>query len=242
MRPITGEHSKALLPLGNSTILDQIIDSIPRDIPVIVTCNEAFVDDFEAWFEKQERPQVQLYREHIGRIENSLGTIGSLENLIKEWKLKDDLLVLASDNILPGKGSLQPFIDAFNTWNIHIALEEEYRTEELRKHGVVKMMGGSRSRVESFIEKPTEDPFPGMMPHLVSLLCYIFPKRLLPCVARGFVEGMGIPGRKPRGGDFIQHMVELNEPVTAFRYYSQWIRITSPEDYLKEQKRIEGVA
>lgn len=243
MRPITGDSSKALLPVGGITLLERILNTLPLELKsIVVTSNKrdqkGFTDTLHRWGMETWRPRgsVSQYVEDTETLAESPGTIGSLEKLIHDWGLDDDLLVVAADNFL-GVSTLDGFANAFDGNTMQIAVEEEYDLNRVLRHGVVRMEG---KWVKEFIEKPKSDPFPNdPAPRYVAPFCYIIPRRLLPLVKHSTVEGMGEPGKKPRGGDFITKMLELGEEVRGYRFYSEWIRMTCPEDYEKIRNMLE---
>jgi len=219
LKEITGDSSKAFLPIKGRPIIDYTIDCIPEDIPITVTTNRRFFMKFNVWALQKRR--VSLYVEEVNSLEESLGTIGSLEAFIKDKRIKESLLILGADYYM--RTSLNNFIKAFDGEHVLVAVWEVPILEEARWHGVVKLNG---RRIIEFLEKP-QDP----KSTLVDALCYIFPLRILDIVSNKDIMYRAPSGKMPRAGDFIAHLVDIGEIVLAYRFREEWYHLSTPQSY-----------
>lgn len=144
MREVTDNGSKAFLKIHGEYLIDKVINAIPDGIPVTVTTNSLFREDFVKWAEKKANYRwLRLFIETHDKIEDSPGTIGSLENLLhfKEgiFLRKEAMLVMAVDNFVDQKDGLAPFIDSFDGEHTLIAVHEEVDKSNLHLHGIAKL-------------------------------------------------------------------------------------------------------
>jgi glucose-1-phosphate thymidylyltransferase len=114
MWPITRDRPKMLLPLGDGTVIGQILEQLEADgrvDDVYVSVNRRFAGDFERFLATSEfdRPRVSV-EETTSEFEK-LGVVGALRQLIKREEIDDDLLIVAGDNLMGF--SMSAFIDAF---------------------------------------------------------------------------------------------------------------------------------
>lgn len=149
MREVTGAGSKAFLKIGGEYLIDKVINAIPDGIPVTVTTNSLFREDFVKWAEKKTNHRwLRLFIETHDKIEDSPGTIGSLEKLLhfKEgvFLQKEAMLVMAVDNFVDQKDGLAAFIDSFDGEHTLIAVHEEIDRSSLHLHGIARLGDPSR--------------------------------------------------------------------------------------------------
>jgi len=231
LHPLTKEQSKALLPVNGEPLLSHVVKMIPREIPVIVTTNKVFEQDFITWSKNSPRA-VTLEVEDIWSIKDCPGPIGSLERVIRKWKIKEPILVLACDNYFTQ--SLSDFISHFDGENTLIGACYVDDLEEASWHGIPSL--GPESRVYYFAEKPIPSP-----DILVSPMCYIFPTSVLPLISNKDLLSRAPEGKMPRAGDFIAYLVDNMKPVYAYHFEENWKHLTSIKSYYNmkggEQKR-----
>ncbi|MBI4283996.1 MAG: NDP-sugar synthase [Chloroflexi bacterium] len=221
LHPLTENQSKALLPVKGKPLLTNVVEMIPEDIPIIVTTNKAFEDDFRAW---NENERVTLEVEEIYSIKDCPGPIGSLDNVIKKYQIAEPILVLSCDNYFTR--SLAHFIAQFNGHDVLIAACYVDNLEEASFHGIPTI--DDKGKVTDFVEKPTPSP-----DTLVAPMCYIFPTRIFPIISNKDIMERAPQGKMPRAGDFIAHLVNIGESVRAYRFAERWRHLTTIESYHK---------
>lgn len=102
--PLTENFPKPLLPVGEKSILNWLlddIDALPEITGHVVISNHKFIEHFEVWKEKQSyRHPITLLDD--GSIDNDsrLGAVKDILFAINSLDLKEDLLVIAGDNVL----------------------------------------------------------------------------------------------------------------------------------------------
>jgi len=220
--PLTNDQSKALLPVRGRPMLSHVVDMVPESIPIIVTTNKVFEEDFREW--NRDNKRVTLEVEDIWSIRDCLGPVGSLENIIKKYEIREPILVLACDNYFTQ--SLSQFTLQFDGKNTLIGACFVDDFEEASWHGIPTI--GSDGRVVCFVEKPI--PSPNI---LVSPMCYIFPTRIFPLISNKEIMNYAPQGKMPRAGDFIAYLVNVNEIVYAYHFEETWRHLTNVESYYK---------
>ncbi|MDR0810830.1 MAG: nucleotidyltransferase family protein [Paludibacter sp.] len=156
--PLTENFPKPLLPVGNSTILDKLIDDIDKipDIEEhIVVVNHKFVKIFEDWKNrKQTAKPLSLVDDLSTENENRLGAVRDLLLAVEEKKLQNaDLLVVAADNLLDF--SFVGFVDFFHEKQTSLIMTHyEESIAALQRTGVIEI--DTDRRVLAMEEKPRE--------------------------------------------------------------------------------------
>jgi len=152
--------------------------------------------------------------------EQALGAVGSLDYWVKTSNIKDDLLVIASDNYF--EFDLDRFITSYNGKNSLVAIYDIGDKSRASQFGVAQLEG---RRITGFEEKP---PVP--KGSLVATACYIFPPRIFPLLSRFCANGM-----RDNLGSFIAYLVEQDE-VHSFLFHELWLDIGSVDTYQPAQK------
>ena len=87
--------------------------------------------------------------------ETRLGAVRDMDFALRETGIKDDMFVMAGDNLLDF--SLAPFLDYFHQKKTSCIMRyEEPDTQRLKKCGVITL--DKDDRVLSMVEKPAEPP------------------------------------------------------------------------------------
>ncbi|MBU7032722.1 MAG: NTP transferase domain-containing protein [Theionarchaea archaeon] len=217
--PLTQERAKPLLPIAGKPLIEYVFERY--DIPEIpyVTTNEKFLSHFEEWISSYER-DVHLIIEETRSEKEKLGAIGALDNFISTNQVKDDLLVVAGDNIFPFL--LSEFVSTFKD-NPLIALFDFQEKDRVRKkYGVVTT--DEKGKVVHFEEKPS-DP----SSTLVSIGCYLFPKETLPLM-KEFVSR--VPRGKDAPGYFIEWLSRRKE-MDSFVCKGKWYDIGDRKSFIE---------
>jgi glucose-1-phosphate thymidylyltransferase len=100
--PLNQKLPKALLPIGNETILDHIINlvqQIPDCQEIILVSNHKFIEIFERWLASYKGSlPVKLLDDGTTGVEKSLGAIGDICYAIEQEGIDEELLILAGDS------------------------------------------------------------------------------------------------------------------------------------------------
>lgn len=212
--PLTMGKAKALLEYRGDTLINHIINQVPRNIEVFVTTNTKFEDDFRRWIYSVNRP-VTLCVEPVYTEDERLGAIGSIDYCITQQSICDDVLVIGSDNYF--EFSLEEFIAAFNGKTTLVAAYDMTDRNKCTQFGVVQLQG---RKIVEFEEKPVTPKS-----SMVATACWILPSRILPAISD--VVNSGITDNM---GDFIAHLVATDE-VHAYVFNELWIDVGNLDVY-----------
>ena len=222
--PLTEKMPKALLELGDKTILDMVVDKIEEvdEIEnIYIVTNHKFYINFCNWAEKHKavgKKPVKVINDFTTSNDNRLGAIGDLQFVIKQEKIDDDILVMASDNIFDF--SLNDLVNEMREKNSDmICAHTIYNKEELHSMGVVEL--AEDGKVLSFEEKPDNPKSDWGVPPF-----YAYKRETLPKIDRYLEEG----NNPDAPGHFVPWLVE-HGGVYAYRFDTMRIDIGTPESY-----------
>ena len=183
--PLTENMPKALLKLGDKTILEMVTDKIDEvsDVEnIYIVTNEKFYKQFEKWCESYKGPKkVKVINDHTTSNDNRLGAIGDLKYVIDTENINDEILVMASDNIFDF--SLCDFVDMYRSKNADMICAHTIENkEDLHSMGVVELDGDGK--VTSFEEKPKQPKSDLGVPPF-----YLYKRDTLPLIDEYLKEG-----------------------------------------------------
>ncbi len=220
--PITQNTAKPLLSVGKKTILDHIVEKVRllhQVSHIYVVTNQKFYRDFEQWKKQQRQSDIIIINDHTISNEDRLGSIGDINFVIEQEKIKDDLLIVGGDNLF--EDDLHHFLNFFNTSkSSSIMLHDVKSIAFARNLGVASI--NEHHQITSFVEKP-ENP----TSTLVSTLIYALKKDHLSLIKNALHDG-----KADRAGDFIKYLSE-RQPVYGKILRGRWFDIGTPES-LKE--------
>lgn len=157
MYPLTKNFPKPLLEIKEKPILEWILEDINRigeiDEIIIVT-NHKFIHVFEEWKKGLEySDKIQLIDDGSTENANRLGAVKDIALCIQRNHIKDDVLVLAGDNLVDF--SFRDFVEFFNRKKKScIMIHREESVEKLRRTGVAVL--DKDGRLIEMQEKPEE--------------------------------------------------------------------------------------
>ena len=151
MYPLTENFPKPLLEVGGKPILDWIITDLASEIEqFIVISNHKYAEHFQTW--AAGKPVV-VVDDGTSTNETRLGAVKDIQFAIDKLGLKDDLLLIAGDNVLDF--SLQSFVtyakNAGTSCTMRYWEDDEIK---LRRAGVSEV--DENDILISFEEKPAE--------------------------------------------------------------------------------------
>ena len=238
---LTRNFPKPLLRIGNSTILDRMlddIDTIPDIDEHIIVTNHKFAHIFEQWAADRAaatpatadntpsataRKPITIIDDGTETNDTRLGAVCDLLLAIRTLQQDDDLLVVAADNILYFR--FQEFVDFFKQKQTScIMCHEQPSIEKLQRTGVIVV--DDQWHVLNMEEKPQEPKSHWAVPPF-----YIDRKEDLDLVRHSVDNGCG----KDAPGNLAHYMVEHTTmhawPMTAGRF-----DIGSLDTYYEAQK------
>lgn len=228
--PLTRNVPKALLPMGNQTILDHIMDKVEQVQEldeVILVSNHGFVDHFNDYVKQRSKKSASLRFTVLDDGTNSndtrLGAVADLAFAVKNCSITDDLLVLAGDNLFDF--ALTEFIAFFKQKKSDcICAHELNDTYELSRTGVVEL--DATSKVLSFEEKPPQPKSHWAVPPF-----YLYKSTSLHLLN----EYLSAGNNPDAPGNFIPFLIRKN-PVYAYIFKGQRHDIGTLDTYRKVQK------
>jgi len=219
--PLTKHRSKALLPLGDGVILDQIVQAL-REVPNlrkrVLVANHQFVEQFRAW-QDERQVDMEIVDDGTETPEHRLGAIRDLALARQHTDAADDLLVLGTDNLF--RWSLAEFVTRAQRHRPHasVALWEAPSADAATQFGVV--LQDATNRLTAFVEKSPQPPS-----REVALCVYYFPAAMGSDIQRFLDDG----GSADAPGYFIEWLVRRSTaygvPMTG-----AWYDIGTRETY-----------
>lgn len=220
LEPLTLTCAKPLLPVAGRPMVDYLVDKL-RAVPALRTIhlvsNAKFFNDFAAWGRKHG---VTVTNDGTRSNDERLGPIRDLDLVIRERSLRDDLLVLAGDNLFDA--ALTDFVGeaAGRAPRVGIGVVDLQDRDLIRKrYGVVER--ADDGRVTAFYEKPEDPPTT-----LVSTGVYYFPKAQVGRVGTYLATG----GNPENTGNLITWLV-ADPGVHAAQLPGRWFDIGDLASY-----------
>ncbi len=221
MWPITRHRPKMLLPVGETTVIDRILEELATDDrieTIYLSTNEAFAAEFEAHIEREGYENIQLSVEDTTDEDEKFGVVGALAQLIEREGIDDDLLVVAGDNIMGFE--MSDFLDEFEARSSPVLAAYDVGSyEKAKSYGLVEV---EDDQVVDFQEKP-DDP----KSTLVSIACYAFPADSI-----RFSEYLSGDNNPDEPGWYIEWL-QSREAVYTYPFDGIWFDIGTPDAYFE---------
>jgi glucose-1-phosphate thymidylyltransferase len=211
-----------LLPVGESTVIDGIVDDLEGDeriSEIFISTNEAFADEFETHFAERGTDKITMSVEDTSDEDEKFGVVGALAQLVEREGLgEEDLLVIAGDNLFGF--DISEFIDHFKSYDDPtLAAYDVGDLEKAKSYGLIQVEG---DEIVDFQEKP-DNP----KSTLVSIACYAFPADAI-----RFEEYLAGDNNPDEPGWFIQWLVDQGS-VRPFSFDDVWYDIGTADSYLE---------
>lgn len=228
--PLTENFPKPLLKVQDKTILDWLLEDIDGAGVVdqyIVISNHKFAHHFKAWADHHKLP-ITVLDDGTESNETRLGAVRDIQFAIEELGLKDDLLVIAGDNLLDF--SLQSFIHYFQKKQTTCIMRYWEESEaKLHKTGVAVV--DDQDRIVEMEEKPAEPKS-----HWCTPPFYIYKASDVGLVKTGIENGCGVDAP----GSFIAWL-SGQTAVHAYEMPGKRYDIGNLESYEQVQREYHGI-
>ena len=199
--PLTENYPKPLLKIGETTILDRMIEDIEGikevDEYIIVT-NHKFAGVFEEWKSglHYSKP-VTIIDDGTSTNETRLGAVKDLLLAIETQQVDDDIMVLAADNILDF--SFKGFVEFFKAKGSSIIMcYHEPELKRLQRTGVIEVTDDMK--VLQMQEKPEVPVSNWAVPPF-----YIYKRSDLPLIRDCMAHGCGFDAP----GNLAHYLVDV---------------------------------
>lgn len=226
--PLTLNKPKALLKVGKQTVLDYIIDEVETlgaVNEILIISNKKFMNQFIAWRRQRiSTKPVKLLNDGSTSDENKLGAIGDLQLAIEKENIKEDILVIAGDNLFSYK--LLDFYKFYLKENSDcILVQQNNNMEELKRMGVALL--DSNDRVIKFEEKSSHP-----ISNIAVYASYIYVKDTLPLISLYLKEknNPDAPGHFPA-------WLCNKKNIYAYKFKGRCFDIGTHESYAEVQKK-----
>jgi len=217
--PLTQNQPKPLLEVGGKVILQHILEylaPIKELQEIMIVTNHRFYDSFKVWLNHYTSAQkIKLIDDGTLSNDDRLGAVGDINFVLKEEEIKEDLLVIAGDNLLGF--SVQKFIHfAQEKKSSLVAFHDLLDKEKVKgKYGVGVL---EKSKVIQFQEKPQQP-----LSTLAATACYFFKKEDLTLVEKSIEQG-----KADNPGDLVRWLVQKSQ-VHGYVFKEHWFDVGSFE-------------
>lgn len=228
--PLTENFPKPLLKVKDKTILDWMVDDIDTLGEIdefVVISNHKFAHHFEDWA-KDKKQKITVVDDGTSSNETRLGAVMDIEFALRKLNIKDDILVIAGDNLLDF--SLTEFIKYAKIKNASCIMryfEPDY--QKLLKCGVVTI--DEDDKILSMTEKSPEPASNWCCPPF-----YFYTAEDTKLLDEGIAAGCGIDAP----GSFAAWL-STKVPVYAMEMPGKRYDIGNIESYEKVQKEYKGI-
>ncbi len=231
--PLTESKPKALLPLADKPMMNYLVDKlveIPELDKIFVISNAKFYQAFQDW-KKEYYPKrsIAVLNDGTTTNDNRLGAIRDIQFVLQKEKVKDDVIVLASDNYFDF--DLESFVKEAKSHKpkATIAVYDVNNIELAKRYGLVEC--SQDKRITRFLEKPKEPTTT-----LASTGVYFFPKETLGLIDV-YLKG---PQNSDAPGHYVKWLVSDSQ-VFAFSFKGTWYDIGDFESYQKADEEIRRI-
>ncbi len=228
---IVKDKPKALLDIHGRPLIEYVLDKIKQLEGLnefILVTNNKFDKIFQDWAESLKFPyKIKIINDGTLTPEDRLGSIGDINFVLQKYPIKDDVLVLGSDNLFDY--SLEDYVRFAKgkPSDVTIGLYDIHNREEAKKFGVVAL--DKSNKIISFEEKPAEPKST-----LVSMCCYYLPQKTLGLIGDYLRESK----KSDTSGDYVRWLYQKNN-VYGFKFDGKWYDIGSVESYHEAQEKFK---
>ena len=218
--PLTKDQPKALLPLDDGVILDEICASLPlgKAAQCVLVTNHRFAEQFRAW-QRARQAAVQIVDDGTSTVDSRLGAIRDLQLARTEGRAEGDLVVLGTDNLF--RWPLHEFVAQAQRRRPapSVALWQAPSPQDASQFGVVIL--DNEGRITSFAEKSPTPPSA-----LVATCVYYFPASMC-----GKIEEFLASGENADAPGFFIKWLAERMPVYGIPMSSMWYDIGTIQAY-----------
>ncbi len=207
--PLTENFPKALLKIGGRPLLDYILDevnSLEEVDEIFLVTNAKYTPHFESWAsEKNNIKKITVINDGTYTNDDRLGAIGDINFTIEKCGIKDDVLIIAGDNLFTFK--LRDFVDFYKSKKApSVCVREEEDINLLKRVGVALL--DDQNKILNFEEKPAEPKS-----KYAVYAEYIYPKEILPVFKEYLQEG----NSNDAPGNFVAYLYK-KMPTYAYAF------------------------
>lgn len=222
--PLTLNKPKPLLPIAGKPVVGFILDLIEpvQDVDeVFIVTNQKFYKAFEEWNRSFTYPKkITVINDGTTSNENRLGATGDIDFVIDKKNIRDDLAVLAGDNLFRADMSVFLNFCMSKRPSISIGLYDIKDFTLAKRYGVVLL--DAEKKIIDFKEKPAKPAST-----LAATCLYFFPKERLTIIK----EYLRTENAKDAPGYFLEWLYK-RESVYGYVFSgSKWFDIGDKKSY-----------
>ncbi len=221
--PLTLNKAKPLLEVAGKPMIERITDQLsaaPEIKTIYVVTNAKFATQFQEWADKLNKSgrsaSLNIINDGSTSDEDKLGAIGDMNLVLQKHGLvKDDLLVIAGDNLFTEP--LNGFVEFAKDKAAAVAIYDVGDREQMKKYASVTL--DAKGVITHFEEKPANP-----QSTLAALALYFYSRDVLPLVATYLNEG----NNADQPGRFLQWLY-TRRPIHTYQIQGKWLDIGSKE-------------
>jgi glucose-1-phosphate thymidylyltransferase len=224
--PLTKFIAKPLLPVCGEPVLNFIlrkVNSIKEVDQIYITTNRKFYNQFEEWLNGHKDlfdKKIKLFNEPLLFGNKRIGGVDAINRIIKKYNIKDDVLVIAGDNLF--SYSLKDIYSFFKKKKSSvIVLHKLNHKKSAGNFGVVEI--NKDNKIISFLEKPKKPKS-----SLISTAIYFFSRTDL-----DFIKKYTQSEKKGNSFGYFMKFLYKMKPIYGFVPKGKFMDIGTIEDYKK---------
>ncbi|MBU1853221.1 MAG: nucleotidyltransferase family protein [Candidatus Omnitrophica bacterium] len=222
--PLTLNRPKPLLSVAGKPVIEFILDIIEplKEVDeIFIVTNRKFYKNFRKWEEKfSGSKKIVIVDDGTTTNKNRLGATGDMEFVIRDKDLKNDLLVLAGDNIFSTDLAGFMKFSISKKPSISIGLYDVKDLGLAKKYGIVLL--DSDKRVVEFKEKPANPAST-----LAAKCLYFFPREKL-TVMKAYLDS----GETKDAPGYFLEWLSKKEAIFGYVFEGgRWFDIGDRESY-----------
>lgn len=239
--PLTEKRAKPLLPLAGVPLIEYLVRDIPQEIPVTISTNAAFKEDFESWAKTMNRDNIEILIEDAKSDDKKLGALGATAQWITDAGIDDDVLLLTGDNYCGF--SFDSFLAAASDDTTLIAVHDIGDLQKASAFGTVivesdksrdmrhelSSLKSQVSNVVAFEEKPKSPKTT-----LVNTGCSLLPQSTLSILVEHAKQ------HPDNVGGIFEELLNRGKKIECFSFSEPWFDIGSFDAYIAATKKLVG--
>jgi glucose-1-phosphate thymidylyltransferase len=230
--PLTANTPKPLLEVAGKPVIEWSLDWLlpNKEIEeIIIVSNHRFYDNYQKWLKEKISicgtpcyrwgKKISIYDDNTVSINDKLGAIGDIQFVINKANIKDDMLIVAGDNIF--EVDFTDFIKHFKKHGTTIGLKDLSGVDKsiMGQYGVVTL--DKNNKIIDFEEK---SPYPKST--LVAICLYIFSRENLKLISE-YLEG----GLNPDAPGFYLQWLYKRKSIYGYILKGCWFDIGDIDSY-----------
>lgn len=235
--PLTKNTPKPLLNIGGKAVVEwtlELLNQVKGVDEVIIVVNQRFYENYQQWLpeaQKRLNKKLTVINDETTSNEGKLGAVGDIQFAIDRCRIKDDLLVIAGDNLFGA--DIRDIVKYYKKYGSTIVLknmsaksgsvyggkDKNIDRKLISQYSVVTL--DRENRVIDFEEKP-----PDPKSTLIAVCLYVFPAGDL-----GLVKEYLDSGLNPDAPGYYIQWLYKHRDVFGYIMKGHWFDIGDIDSY-----------